>query len=373
MNLSYWETKSWLNNIDFAVIGSGIVGLSCALNLRNKFPKANIVILEKGVYPQGASTKNAGFACFGSPSEILEDLQTHSENEVLNLIEKRINGFNKLKELLGEKNIGYENFGGYEVFQKDDLVTFENCQNKINHINKILNPLFNSNVFEIKKNPFNFKNIINNCFFNSYEGQIDTGLMMESLIKKVYSENIKILNNINISSYYENNNHVEVKSEAFDFRCSKLFIATNGFASKLLKEDVKPARAQVLITKPIENLRLKGTFHLDRGYYYFRNINDRVLLGGGRNLDFKKEETDSFGLNSKIQNKLESLLKNVILPKNKFEIDQRWSGIMGIGNKKTPIIKSISDKVFCGVRLGGMGIAIGVSVGEELANKALNY
>lgn len=373
MNLSYWETKSWLNNIDFAVIGSGIVGLSCALNLRNKFPKANIAILEKGVYPQGASSKNAGFACFGSPSEILEDLQTHSENEVLNLIEKRINGFNKLKELLGEKNIGYENFGGYEVFQKDDLVTFENCQNKINHINKILNPLFNSNVFEIKKNPFNFKNIINNCFFNSYEGQIDTGLMMESLIKKVYSENIKILNNINISSYYENNNHVEVKSEAFDFRCSKLFIATNGFASKLLKEDVKPARAQVLITKPIENLKVKGTFHLDRGYYYFRNINNRILLGGGRNLDFKKEETDSFGLNSKIQNKLESLLKNVILPKNKFEIDQRWSGIMGIGNKKTPIIKLISDKVFCGVRLGGMGIAIGVSVGEELANKALNY
>ena len=128
-----------------------------------------------------------------------------------------------------------------------------------------------------------------------------------------------------------------------------------------------------MITKPIENLKVKGTFHLDRGYYYFRNINNRILLGGGRNLDFKKEETDSFGLNSKIQNKLESLLKNVILPKNKFEIDQRWSGIMGIGNKKTPIIKSISDKVFCGVRLGGMGIAIGVSVGEELANKALNY
>ena len=373
MNLSYWEIKSWLNNIDFTIIGSGIVGLSCALSLRRKFPKANIAILEKGVTPQGASSKNAGFACFGSPSEILEDLKTHSESEVLNLIEKRINGFNKLKELLGEKNIGYKNFGGFEVFQKDDLVTFENCQNKISHINKILNPLFNSNVFELKKNPFNFRNIINNCFFNSYEGQIDTGLMMENLIKKAYSENIKILNNINISSYYENNNHVEIKSEAFEFKCSKLFIATNGFANKLLKEDVKPARAQVLITKPIENLRVKGTFHLDRGYYYFRNINDRILLGGGRNLDFKKEETDSFGLNSKIQNKLESLLKKVILPKNKFEIDQRWSGIMGIGNKKTPIIKSISDKVFCGVRLGGMGIAIGVSVGEELANKALNY
>ena len=349
MNLSYWEMKSWLNNIDFAVIGSGIVGLSCSLSLRKKFPKANIAILEKGIYPQGASSKNAGFACFGSPSEILEDLKTHSEGEVLDLIQKRINGFNELKELLGEKNIGYQNFGGYEIFQKDDLNTFENCENKINYINKILNPLFNSNVFEIQDNPFKFKNIISNCFFNSYEGQIDTGLMMESLIKKAQSENIKILNNINISSYCENNTHVEIKSEVFDFKCSKLFIATNGFASKLLKEDVKPARAQVLITKTIENLRVKGTFHLDRGYYYFRNINDRILLGGGRNLDFKKEETEKFGLNSKIQNKLESLLKNVILPKTKFEIDQRWSGIMGIGNKKTTKIKSTINSVFCDV------------------------
>jgi hypothetical protein len=29
--------------------------------------------------PQGASTKNAGFACFGSLSEIIDDLKSHSE------------------------------------------------------------------------------------------------------------------------------------------------------------------------------------------------------------------------------------------------------------------------------------------------------
>ena len=116
-------------------------------------------------------------------------------------------------------------------------------------------------------------------------------------------------------------------------------------------------------------MKIKGTFHLDKGYYYFRNIDDRILLGGGRNLDFKNEETDEFGLNIKIQNELESMLKTVILPKSKFEIDHRWSGIMGVGNKKTTIIKTISENVFCGVRLGGMGIAIGSAVGNELANK----
>ena len=40
---------------------------------------------------------------------------------------------------------------------------------------------------------------------------------------------------------------------------------------------------------------------------------------------------------------------------------------MGVGNQKTPIVKQLSDNVFCGVRLGGMGVAIGSLVGKELA------
>ncbi len=73
MNLSYWEHKTWLSNIDYTIIGSGIVGLSCALQLRKNHPKSKVLVLEKGVPPQGASTKNAGFACFGNISEILAD------------------------------------------------------------------------------------------------------------------------------------------------------------------------------------------------------------------------------------------------------------------------------------------------------------
>jgi len=90
LNFSYWEIKTWLSNIDFTIVGSGIVGLNCALHLKNKYPKAKILILEKGILPQGASTKNAGFACFGSLSEILDDLNTHTEEEVVRLVKKRI-------------------------------------------------------------------------------------------------------------------------------------------------------------------------------------------------------------------------------------------------------------------------------------------
>ena len=368
MNLSYWEYKTWLSNIDFTVVGSGIVGLNCALSLKKSFPTAKILVLEKGVLPQGASTKNAGFACFGSISEVLSDLKLHSEEEVIELVQKRWQGIKLLRDNLGDQNIGFQQYGGHELFLEGHDTLYKNCLGKLDEVNKLLLPVFGENAFQPHQNSFNFKNIQENYITNRFEAQIDTGMMMLSLLQKVQKSGITILNSIYIEEFVENGDSVLVKTNQFEFQTKELFIATNGFASQLLNETVKPARAQVLITKPIPNLHIKGTFHLDEGYYYFRNIDNRILFGGGRNLDFKGEETAIFGETDVIQNQLETILKESILPNTSFEIERRWSGIMGMGNQKKPIVKQVSDNVFCGVRLGGMGIAIGSLVGKELAH-----
>ncbi|MDP5157414.1 MAG: FAD-binding oxidoreductase [Flaviramulus sp.] len=367
MKLSYWEIKSWLSNIHYTVVGSGIVGLNCALALKNRFPKANILILEKGMLPQGASTKNAGFACFGSLSEIIDDLNTHSEEEVLQLINKRVDGLKLLRASLGDKTIDYKNYGGFELFLKNETL-IQDCLEKKEMINTLLKPIFKKDVFTTKSNVFNFKNVESTYILNKFEGQIDTGKMMEALLKKVYTNGIKILNNTFVERYSEDLNTVKIETNAFEFSSLKLLIATNGFASQQNISEVKPARAQVLITKPIDSLKIKGTFHLDKGYYYFRNIDNRILFGGGRNLDFKGEETTVFDQTSLIQNKLESLLRTTILPNTDFEIEHRWSGIMGLGHQKKAIVKQLSNNVFCGVRLGGMGVAIGSLIGKELSD-----
>ncbi|SEK84824.1 Glycine/D-amino acid oxidase [Aquimarina amphilecti] len=368
MNYSYWEYKTWLSNIDFTIVGSGIVGLNSALRIREKFPKAKILILERGVFPNGASTKNAGFACFGSMSEILDDLSTHSEEEIIELVEKRCKGLRLLRNNLGDSTIDYIPNGGYELFTKTDLNLYETCISKMSDINNLLAPVFKDKVFLKKENIFNFKNIQSHYIVNQFEGQLDTGKMMHALLKKVEASGIKILNNCTVEDIIDNLNSVEIKTNHFTFSTNKVLIATNGFASHLGIEDVKPARAQVLITKPIEKLHIKGTFHLDKGYYYFRNIDDRILFGGGRNLDFKAEETTKLDQTELVQQKLEQILKQTIIPDTPFEIEYRWSGIMGVGNQKKPIVKQISNNTFCGVRLGGMGVAIGSQVGMELAD-----
>jgi len=368
MQLSYWEIKNWFSNVDFTIVGSGIVGLHTTLALRERFPAAKILVLEKGILPQGASTKNAGFACFGSISEIIDDLKTHTEEEVIQLIQKRYAGLQLLRKNLGDAVIDLKPYGGYELFLKEDESFYNECIQKIPFINDIIKPLFKTNVFSKEVDRFNFGGIFENLIFNPFEAQIDTGNMMQALLKKAHQNDILVLNSQNVTSFQELSDTVEVVTNGITFKTNKLLFTTNGFASQLTNNQVQPARAQVLITKPIPNLDIKGTFHLDKGYFYFRNINDRILFGGGRNLDFVGETTTSHDTTELIQNRLEELLKKVILPHQEFEIEHRWSGTMGVGTHKKPIVEQLSNNVYCGVRMGGMGVAIGSLVGQELAD-----
>lgn len=372
MELSYWEKKSWLTDIDFAIIGSGIVGLTCAIRLREQYPKAKIVVFERGPLPQGASTKNAGFACFGSMSEIVDDLNYHTEDEVLALIQQRLKGLQQLRQLIGDSHMDYQAMGGYELFLDSEEESFDLSREKIPYINALIADASGKETFRLKNNVFDYQRIHPHLIFNQYEGQIDTGKMMQSLLQLAHKKSILVLNSISLEKFSQDNGNVHLQCNAFSTTCKKLFIATNGFSSTLLNEDIAPNRAQVLITSPIPNLSIKGTFHLDKGYYYFRNIDNRILLGGGRNLDFEKEKTAHFALNTKIQDQLDRLLQEVILHKHNYTIEQRWTGILGLGKKKKSIIKQVSEDVYCGIRLGGMGIAIGCHVGYQMADLAKN-
>ena len=368
MKLSWWEINSWFTNVDYTIVGSGIVGLHTALRLRERFPQSKILVLEKGPLPQGASTKNAGFACFGSLSEIIDDLEYHTEEQVIALVQKRWRGLQLLRKRLGDNVIDFKPYGGYELFLKEDAIGYENCLSRMPFINDILRPLFKADVFTGETSRFGFKGIQEQLIFNPFEGQIDTGRMMQALLKEAAAHDILILNSQAVTAFHEKSDGVAVDLEGFTFSTKKLLFATNGFASGITHGAVTPARAQVLITNPIPGLDIKGTFHIDRGYYYFRNIGSRILFGGARNLDFEGEATTRFGETEMIQNRLEQLLREVILPDTDFTVAHRWSGIMGMGAGKYPVVQQLSNHVYCGVRLGGMGIAIGSIVGQELGD-----
>jgi gamma-glutamylputrescine oxidase len=367
--LSFWEKVTLLENIDFLIVGSGIVGSACALELRRQNPDAKIVILERSYLPLGASTKNAGFACFGSVTELLDDLENVSEERVWNTVKLRYEGLERLLQRFSPEDLNYENCGSYDLITDEEEL--EIYHPKLNYLNQQIEFITGKKeCYSFEKNvgkKFGFKGF-EGGYFNRLEGAIDSGKLLLATQKDLAKNSIIVLNGIEVLQIHPDQGEVIVETNYGEIRSKKVGVTINGFAKKLLPElAVEPARAQVLVTSEIKNLQTIGTFHLDKGYYYFRNVGNRILFGGGRNLDFKAENTFDLSQTELIQSALEKLLHEQIIPDTDFSIDYRWSGTMGVGTEKGPIIEKIGSNTAVGVRLGGMGVAIGSLIGERLA------
>ena len=370
--LSFWE-KTALINKDFVVIGAGITGLLTAIELSKIYPKKSICVLERGILPIGATTRNAGFACFGSLSELYYDFQKYPENQVLDLVEQRYKGLKKLLQITGKKAIQFEKYGGYDVINEKHTIAYQN----LNMINEKLFSIFKTHVFQkadekIKKFGFN-KNVVKHLVYNSLEGQIHSGYLILKLKNLAIRKGIELLTGASVRQIENNGDWEQVIIEGdpwhkpLIFTAKQVIVANNAFASLLIPQlKIEPGRGQVLVTEPIQNLKWKGTFHYDEGFVYFRNIGKRILLGGGRNLFYENEKTYELNNTSEVLNYLNDLLQNVILDGKKVNIDCTWSGIMGFGEKKLPIIQSLRPTLHVAVKFSGMGVALASIAAEKV-------
>ena len=380
MAISAWEQSTYFAPKDVVIIGCGFVGLWTALELINKYPKMQITILERGVIPSGASTRNAGFSCFGSVSELMYDIALMGEANMLETVKMRYDGLQKIQRTFDKKVIDYDQFGGYELFEKNGPYEIKQLDKDIAYLNKILAPvlktpkkngkyvpIYSNESKKIKQLGFQ---AIEALAFSPFEGQLNSAKLVLALQQAVQSKGVHILFNTEVKKFKSHKKGVTIHTNLeAPLETKQLLICTNGFAKQLMPDlDVVPARGQVFITEPIPNLKFKGTYHFDEGFYYFRNVGNRLLLGGARNKDFKNEKTYSLETSPIIQKTLEEFMMKRILPKGskKPKIELRWSGTMGMGKIKKPIIEEVQPNIFCAVRMSGMGVAIAPIVAERV-------
>ncbi len=331
INFSYWEKESF-TNYDYIIIGAGIVGLSTAIELKEKFSASTVLVLERGFLPAGASTRNAGFACMGSVTELSDDLIAMKEDEVIRLFELRKKGLERLRKRLGDSNIGYAERGSYELINGNGPDVVE----RIEYLNKLLLPVTKKPAFALansKIQEFGFStNYTRSLVANLGEGELNTGKMMRALIDLTLQKGIEIKTGSEVINFEEKSDSVSVEikipftDEKIKLDSKVLVICTNAFTKQLL---------------PDEELQ---------------------------NLDFVGETTTDFGLNEVIQADLENKLREIVIPGTNFSVEYRWSGIMAFGPTKYPLVKPISNRVFGVFRLGGMGVALGSEVAAQLAD-----
>jgi gamma-glutamylputrescine oxidase len=386
MAISVWEQSTYFAPKDMVIVGCGFVGLWTAYEAIHQNPKSNITILERGTIPSGASTRNAGFSCFGSVSELISDIQLMGEAAMLETVKMRYDGLQRIQEVFKAKEIDYNQWGGYELFQgkkikgsSAELYDISKLESDIAYLNKILAPalktpkkngkylpIYTNASKDIQKLGFQG---IEALAFNQLEGQLNSAKLVLALQKAVQAKGVQILFGTEVKKFKSHSKGVTITTNLeAPLETKQFLVCTNGFAKQLMPSiDVVPARGQVFVTEPINNLKFKGCFHFDEGYYYFRNLGNRLLLGGARNADFKNEKTYSLETSATIQKVLEDFMMQRILPKGskKPKIELRWSGTMGMGSIKKPIIEQVQPNVYCAVRMSGMGVAIAPIVAKK--------
>ena len=364
---SIWELETFYRKRDIIIIGAGFTGLWTAISIKEKYPKRSVLIIERNSIPLGASTRNAGFACFGSLTEVIADQEKMGWDKTLDLVRMRFEGLQKIQNYFKSSEIDFELSGGYEILNNDLPLQ------KMDEVNENLKSITGiSNTYSLQQNKIQDFGLGKSNFLieNPCEGSLHSGKLLQKLLEKCHELKVEFLFGTEVMGVDEDTNRIQVQlSDVLSIQAEQLIHCTNAFSSNFLEnEEIIPARGQILITEPIENLKLKGTFHYDEGFYYFRNLGDSVLLGGGRNQDFKTEETTDFQTTEFLQMHLENFLREVILPNQEFRIALRWSGIMAMGSEKTPIVKQLSERQFCAVRLSGMGVALAPKIGEIVAD-----
>lgn len=377
--ISIWEKETFLAPQDVIIVGSGFVGLWSAFYLKKKHPKLRVSVLDRGIIPTGASTRNAGFACFGSLSELVYDARTMGTDKMLELVEMRYKGLERIRKYFDEDVIDFELCGGYELFDPGASPSSEEIENSIEYVNNLLKPVTGAKktfrMADERIGDYGFGHT-QHLVKNDLEGYLHSGKLLQALLQAVQSMGVQVFTALEVMNFHVFDGTIELETNRqLSFSTKKLLVCTNAFARELLEEvDVVPARGQVVLTSPIKNLPWKGTFHSDEGFYYFRNLGNRVLLGGARNKAFAEEQTTSMEISDTIQRELERYLAAVVLPhfEGKYTIEHRWSGIMAMGSEKMPIVKQVLPNVFCAVRMSGMGVALAPVVGREVTRMMMD-
>ena len=365
-SISYWELDYYREH-DFIIIGGGITGINTAIHLKLQQPWKSVLVIDNHWLGGGASSKNAGFVCFGSPTEILDDINNYGENTASDLIARRWEGSKRLMETVPHAKMDFVKTGGVEVFDhdsypKDDLI------DKLNSI--MIKTTSKEKYFTTQEN-FISEAFHSSLIFMKEEGRINPKKMMSYLYQKAIQMDVKFINdqviNLDMSA-----NEIELQNFG-KITFGKCGVTLNGYIKKLLPDtDVKPARNLVIITEDLPEIKWDSVVHYNKGYVYFRRIGDKFLLGGGRNLDPDKESSDLIEINQKISAYLKDFLHNKITKGKEVKIIHQYVGILGFGNDKIPVVKPYSNDVYLASGLGGMGVAIGSQLGKELADQLIS-
>lgn len=358
---SYWEselppaplTRELPLRVDVLIVGAGLMGRWLAYFL-GKLPKPpRVLVIERDRFSYGASTRNAGFLTCGQISEMMADALESGFEAVLENLRRRREGVAIVRSELPELELD-------ECGSTDYDAVNEETRAFISRINGGLGePLYSVRAAQLGGEA-------RQDVFNS----ADAGLHPVRLMRLLQSRSsAEFAFGVQAEQVADGTARLALPGGMHEVRYSRAFLCVNAFARDLdASSQVKPARGQIILTSPVQSRTDRTLGYLDRGYDYFRFVDGRLLIGGGRQ-HFDSEATGDLTPTQEVRDYLKQVAARVIGHEN-WQVEQHWAGVMGFpqgrhigGNPR----RQIDEQTEFIAGFGGMGVALTPAYARQIA------
>lgn len=353
MTVSLWNRHrdAEVVHCDVAVIGSGICGISMAIELERR--GLGVIVLDQGSFGSGASTRNAGYLMRGTADSYARAVTLHGREltrtmwrwteENLQIIRGRVPTTliesvpsalaGKTEQELSDLDLSRDMLreDGFEV---EWLESGDDCLWQHGSVVAAL--------------------------VNPRDARANSRLLLDSM--RGHFEG-RCIEHAEVYDVEPAEKYLTVWAEGVRVECSKVVHCTNAWLnSHRVSADipVEPNRAQMLAFRS-RDVRLNYSYYLRNGADYIRTYGDGlVLVGGCRKLHEVEERTLLDQTSTALQADLErTAMRDLGL--DSVDVVARWSGVMAFTPDGLPVIGPVDNEhriwVVGGFNGHGMGLA----------------
>lgn len=356
---SYWESElppaalpaTLPSRVDVLIVGAGFMGRWLAYFLRDR---ARVLVIERDRFSYGASTRNAGFLTCGQVSEMLEDSKHAGVDAVIETFLHRREGIALVRR----------EFPDFEV-EPCGSTDFDELTDEKRELAALLNKAAGEEIYTecsarlgIEPRP---------AMFNKADGALHPVKLLRAIGERAQAE---FAFGVTAKGIGGGTAVLETANGLHEVTYQRAFICTNGFAANLdASSQVQPGRGQVIVTSPLQTQTDRTLGYLNAGYDYFRFVDGRLLVGGGRNRFPAEQGTQDLEPTSEVREHLQAIAARIAGHEN-FTIDHHWAGIMGfvggahLGGSPR---RKLDDATEVLAGFGGMGVALTPRLALQIA------
>ncbi len=350
---SYWErelppapppTGDLPSRVDVLIVGAGFMGRWLAYFL-GRLPHApRVLVIERDRFGLGASTRNAGFLTSGNVSELLADSRHAGMQRVVDTFMQRRRGIGLVRQEFPQLVVNACGSTDYDELTDESMALIER-----------LNAASGEALFSVRESRLGSE--VRRCAFNHADGALHPVQLLRLLQEHAKAG---FAFGVRAEHVADGVAHLATQRGAHELRYSRAFVCVNGFARELDADSpVVPGRGQAIVTSVVRTQTAPTLGYINQGYDYFRFVDGRLLVGGGRDR-FKSEATAEINPTPEVRAYLEKVAARVIGHRD-WQVEHHWAGIMGFvggthlgGNPRRKI--DAATEAIAG--FGGMGVAL---------------